>query len=719
MTNIHKLLVSIYQYAKVGHITSYPPFYVLCNYAQLYGILLVIDIAWDRRVIVKDMRRYVTDSKTYFNENVVTTRILIAGLLLLGFFVPIVGLIVSIIISYKLLLLLLSHKIFNSKLFVFIISIFFYTLVLQAVILLSWLLSNDFPLTLCGPLTSIILLGIYLLVRPTISKKINRQKHEFTGGKSKDVVPIIVCLLTFLVFVAFPIHHSGSNGISGATVLINRVIDDPNHLGILNDKLQFNRGVILNSSAESHTNTKGVSFYPAGWHSANAVIIKAFYPNLSTGSESLVAYAISKVFWFLFLVYVFVRSIFSLYGIYSKETLPLVVSIWIGLASLLFVGWFLIDPFLDGFYSFLPQLIIVPIFILSLTQMSLLNKNDGDGILNTLILPVLLCMGSALSWLLLFPVFIGAFLLYGLILLHQWGIAKTLKRHARKTIRYIPIALLAIAPIIVQIISSKGTGESVSFLQGILLPGPIQTYPTTFYEFIFLGLGIFIAFAIKAAKQDRLQPLLTYILAITAFTGLLYLIQLYASQATFYYYFKSLNAFTIAASILCILGFAYFIQWVTSKTSQITALILSCVLIFLSVQFVYAKPLMYLYMQGGRATTVSMNEEIFNTLQTNYSEAHYFNKEVTIYYPNANPNMNEVASRLLSTNKPYGTCYDSVKGASFSVRPKDFSVQPILEDCADPEIKITYYVEQDSLESMQQKINQHGLQERVFLKLIK
>ena len=670
---------------------------------------------------MKPTLHHITRVQDYFNAHMTHRNTLLVALvaLLLGFFIPFIALITAVIFSYRLLVLLLNHKIFDSKIFVFMVSIFFYILILQAVILLSWLFSNDFPLTLCGPLTSVVIFALYHLIKPVVSKATVKQRGEFATTKTKDIVPFVVCLLTFVVFIAFPIHHSGSEGLSGVTVLVNRVIDDPNHLGMLNDKLQFNRGVILNSSAEGHTNTKGVSFYPAGWHSANAVAIKAFYPNISTGAESLVAYAITKVFWFLFLVYIFVRTIFSLYGVYSKEKLSIAVSSWIGLASLLFVGWFLIDPFLDGFYSFLPQLIIVPIFILSLIQISFLSKGDRDGFLNSLILPSLLCMGSALSWLLLFPVFACALLLYTISLLYRWGIMRSLRSLASKVPRYIPILILILTPILVQVLTSKSTGESVSFLEGILLPGPIQTYPASFYDFVFLGLGIFVVFAIKNTKIDRLQPIFAYILVIAGFTATLYLLQLYASQGNFYYYFKSLNALTIAVSIMSIVGFAYFINWARSKTSQSTALIGSFVLILIAVQFVYTKPLIFSYVGGGRATTVATNKEIFNTLSTNYSQSNYYNKEITIYYPNNNANMNEVASRLLSTNKPYSVCYDSVKGASFSVRPSNFSVEPILQDCADPEIKITYYVEQDSLVSMQEKINENRLQDKVSLRVLK
>jgi hypothetical protein len=669
---------------------------------------------------MKQTVTYVMRLQGYFKNNTVRQYVLLLAILLLGFFVPFIALIVAVAVSYKLLLLLLNHRIFDSKFFVFVVSLFFYILVLQAVILISWLFSHNFPLTACGPLTAVVLIGLYYSIKPTFTKKNLKQRDEFTTAKIKDVVPLIVCLFAFVAFVAFPMHHSGSNELSGVTVLINRVIDDPNHLGMLNDKLQFNRGVITDSSAEGHTNTKGVSFYPAGWHSANAVIIKAFYPGISTGAESLVAYAITKVFWFLFLIYIFVRTIFSLYIVYSKEKLSPAVASWIGLASLLFTGWFLIDPFLDGFYSFLPQLIIVPLFILSLIQMSLLGKDDRSALLNSLILPALLCMGAALSWLLLLPVFVGAFLLYSLTLLHTWGIIKTLKALKKnRPLRYVVILALTIVPVIVQIITSKGTGESVSFIEGIMLPGPIQTYPISFYNFVLLGLGLFIVFAIKNAKVDKLQPILAYILAIIGFTTVLYLLQLYISQANFYYYFKSLNAFTVAASMLCVVGFGFFIRWIESKASRSTALIVSFVLILLAIQFVYTKPLLFLYMEGSRATTVSINQDIFKLLETNYSQSHYYNKEVTIFYPDNNPNLNEVASRLLSVNKPYGVCYDAVKGASFSTPPKDFSVAPILQSCDDPDIKITYYVEQDSIETMQKTIDNNTLQNKVTLRLLR
>ncbi|HSW77785.1 MAG TPA: hypothetical protein VLG36_03235 [Candidatus Chromulinivoraceae bacterium] len=661
------------------------------------------------------MRVFITQFQDNIKNNLIVGGALL-GVVLLGFYLPIVALIVSIAVSYRLLALILHRAVFDSKFFIFATSIFFYVLVLQAVILISWIFSSNFPLTLCGPLTTVVLLILYFLIKPTIHNQTVDKKISFSLSL-KDTISLGVCLLAFIGFVLLPIHYSGGKEPSTIIVLINRVIDDPNHLGMLNDRLQFNRGVILHSSADGHTTSKGVSFYPAGWHSANAVIIKSFSPSIQTGAESLVAYAISKTFWFLFLIFIFTRSIFSLYSIFTKDKLSPNIYAWVGIASLLFTGWFLVDPYLDGFYSFIPQLIIVPLFVLSLVQISFLKKKESSLLLNSLILPALLCMGSALSWLLLFPVFAGATIIYLLDILNKWGAIKTLKGLTTQLPRYLFVLVLALAPILVQIVSSKGTDQSVSLIKGLLLPGPIQTYPPSFYNFIIAGLVVFVIFVLQRSKADKLQPILVYILVILGFTALLYLLQLFSAQANFYYYFKSLNAFSIAASMLCIVGIAFFLNWVQSRSSPSLTFLVVIVIASLAVQFVYTKPLLFTYIKGGRATTSQINEQIFHILSTDYSQSNYNKKDIVIFYPKNNPNLNEVASRLLSSNKPYGECYDAVKGASFSVAPKDFSVAPIVDSC-DPTTRITYYVDPDMVSSIQEKITGSNLQNRITLKTI-
>jgi hypothetical protein len=644
--------------------------------------------------------------------------VILAVIVILGFFIPFIALAASLVFSYKIMTRVLSKKLFDSNFFVFAVSIFFYMLILQGIVLISWLFSHNFPLSVCGPLTLPILIVLSRLAPKIQKKKLSSIVRKREKYFAVDVVPVIVCIVAFLLVVVLPIVHSGSTGPSSAIVLINRVIDDPNHLGLLNDRLNFDRGIILNSDAESHTESEGVSFYPAGWHSANAVIIKAFYPHISTGAESLIAYAITKVFWFLFLVYIFVRTILGLYRFYSKEIPSLAIQIWITLASLLFTLWFLIDPFMDGFYSFIPQLIIVPLFVLSLIQLSTLRKGDSQNFLAALIVPAALCMGSAVTWMLLFPVFALTLLLCMFNVLHDWGIKKSLKDLVSNIPQYLLFYLLIITPVVVQLMTSGGTGGSVSLIQGLLLPGPIQTYPTTFYDFIFVGLALFIVFTIKTVKQNALKPILFYLLVIAGFCAALYILQIYKEQTALYYYFKSLSTFTIMAIILFIVGSSFALQWIESKTSRLFTILISIIIILLSVQFVFTKPLLLTYISGGRATSAVTNKEIFNMLTNRYSQKNYNNKEVVIFYPDNNPNLNEVAARLLSSNKPFTTCYSELKRASFSTKPALFSVQPILKFCSDANIKITYYVDADSAQNVGEIINAAHLNDRVVVKLI-
>lgn len=635
----------------------------------------------------------------------------------LGFIVPLFAFVISVVFSYKILIKLLNPKIFDSKFFVFAISIFFYVLILQAVVLTSWLFSNNFPLSLCGPLSLPVLIAIYHSIKLRDNKGSTRQWRAVT---TKDMMSIIVCMATLVLVVVLPIHHSGNNTPSGLMVLINQSFDDSSHIGLLNDRLQFNRGVILNSDAEGHTRSKGVLFYPPGWHSANAVIIKSFYPNISTGYESVIAYIITKVFWFLFLVYIFVRTAFSLYGVFTKKRQTVAVTIWLTGGSLLFTGWFLKDSFEYGFYSFLPQLIIIPIFILSLIQIALLKWRGRDEMLRSLPLPLALCVGSALSWLLLFPVFVAALFLSICDLLLKWGFLKTIRRLVRQVPRYLFFFILIFMSIVAQMVILINSNQSISFIDGILMNGPAQIYPTTFYGFMFVGLLLFIVLAIRNNNTTQLKPILYYILTIVSFSALLYILQLYITQTNSYYYFKSLSAFTIVGAIGCTVGFALSLSWIERKMSHITSVVIALIFLLTSLQFVYTRPANFSYIKGERTLSNATNKEIFKLFKNSYTQANYYNKEVTIYYPaDNNPTLNEVASTILSSNKPYNMCYSSTKTASFTTPPSDFSILPILKYCKNYGYKITYYINQESFSSMQKTINEARLGNWVKLKLIK
>jgi hypothetical protein len=516
-----------------------------------------------------------------------------------------------------------------------------------------------------------------------------------------------------------PICNSGSTGKSDAILLVNQFIDDSTHIGLLNDRIHFNRGVITNSIAEGYTQSANTDSYPASWHSANAAIIKIFYPKISTGIETVIAYVITKIFWFIFLIYIFVRTIFCLYKIHTNKEPSSSIAIWIISASLLFTGWFLVDPFIYGFYNFIPQLIVIPIFILSLIQIATLQKEDRSNLSNSLILPLALCVSAALSWLLLSPIFIVVLLISLFDIFIKLGFINTTKCFIKRIPRYLFFYLLIIIPVLIQVYLSMRPGNSsVSFLNGILMNGgAVLTYPTTFYDLILLGLVLYLLFAIRNNSWIKVKPILNYILITLAFTALLYLIQLYMVYTNLYYYFKSLDAFIIAGALSCIVGFAFAINWIEKRTSCSFAIIISIIITLLSLQFVYQKPQIFMYTKGVRVTSFETNKEIVRIFKDDYTQAKYFNKEVIIYYPDDSPSLNEIASTLLESNKPYNNCYTSLKAASFITTYEKFNVDPILNNCQDV-AKITYYVNPSFVEEINKTIRDNGLNSRVIIKPI-
>lgn len=630
----------------------------------------------------------------------------------LNIMIPLIFL--SLLFSYKILDILLNKSIFNSKTFVILISTFFYILILQSVVLVTWIFYANISLILNIPVTFALLALSYYLIR---GQKKTYLVFRETLNRA-DVVSLIVVLSSIFVMVYIPIYKTGINKPSSIFSLINSGVDDSSHIGILNDKIQFDRAVILDSSVTGQTRAEGAGSSLANWHSANAAIIKSFNPKIETGIGTIVAYILNKVFWFALLVYMFVRTIFSLYEIYSKKRTSIAISVWIFFSSSLFTGWFLSSTFFEGFYGFIPQLIIIPIFILSLVQISLPKKDYETNLANSLLFPALLCAGTALSWLLLFPVFLLTVVLCLIDKSIMDGFWKSIKEFFYTIPRIIMIYVAIVGSVLIQTyILSKGV-LSISFIQGILLTGGILTYPESFYGFILIGLIIFLLIGTRKNTSHKIKPILNYMLSILIFTALLYFIQLYARQTTLYYYYKALNTFTLMGAILCVIGFSFVIDLIQSRATRLYSITLSLIMALLLLQFVYPRPAVFTYLRGSNASMSRTNEQLYNILKTSYTQANYYDKEVSIFYPDDSPVLNEVGSSLLKSNKPMTGCYWSLKVTSFTTPPTQFNTETIFKNCQDAGIRITYYVRPYDIEHVQQTIKNSGLEKKVTVKVI-
>lgn len=664
------------------------------------------------------MMSLLSKAKTIPKSNIyrVAALIVIAlGILLISNFnLSMLFLALSLYLSYKIVGLLLSERIFDSKIFQLVVSVFFFILILQSLTMVGWLISKTFPLTWVIPFSSLLLLIFYFVLLKTRSKaerSITRKSFS-----PSDIIAISACVFVFLALIVAPVYHTGIRKVSSLFTLVNHSVDDGSHIGLLNDRIQFDRGVTVGSGVEQHSRSEFTDSYPAGWHSANAAIIKTIYPNIQTGVESTLAYIISKTFWFLVLVFIFVRTVFTIYKLYEGKDASFGVSVWVLSGSLLFTGWFLSTTYFEGFYNFLPQLITIPLFLLILMQLSHTHKSYRSA--SFLILPVLLCVGTALSWLLLFPLFAVALLCFLMDKIATPNRLTFLKDVLYEISRLWWLYILLIISLFVQLYASTQVDSSASFISSILMPGGIIQYPIEFYGFTFIGIILFLILGLKKTTFSITRPVLYFCAAILAFTSIVYVIQMLMIGHNAYYYFKALNAFTLVGILFGIVGIASGLRWLQTKTSNMFTALLALIITALALQFAYPGSHMFEFAKGTRVMTSATNDQVFNILKTNYTQERYDQKEVTIYYPDTGgPILNEVGTILLKANKPFSRCFTALKSTSITIPPDKFSATPIIENCKDT-YKITYFVNPASEASMKSTISAAGLSNKVFIEQI-
>lgn len=614
----------------------------------------------------------------------------------------------SLYLVYRLSLKLVSPKIADTHTFVAVISIFFYVLILQSVSLVTWLISHSFPLSLN------ILFSLILVAAVHVPLRMRHIPPKRLRIKASDFVSFIVMLSTLIVFVVVPFHNTKLNNASGLLVLANYNVDDGAHLGLINARLQYNVATTVDNKADISSQVSGGISYPTGWPAANAAIIQAFAPSIKVGSATLIGYVILKVFWLLFLVFIFTRSIFALFWLFSNKPPKLAATIWIAIGAFLFTGWFLVDPFYYGFFSFIPQLITVPIFILSIIQLTLVDKKS-DKLLSYLMLPVILSIGAALSWFLLFPVFTIALLLCLLNRITRFKLKVVVTEVTHQLPRYLVFYIVVILSLLSQIyIVFKGshTGVSSTFVQSLLTNGGISTYPTSLYAVILLGIILFIILANITKNLDKLSAVVNYVVAMLGFAGFVYALQLYKTQTNLYYYFKILDTVTIVGILFAVLGLAFLVNIIQIRTSRYVSIIVTILMGLVLLQFAYPGAPLFAYIKGARALSSATDQQIFSATNSSGSTSSYDNGVVTIFYPSKNPELNEIASTLVQAGKQYTKCYATIKSASFSVPIGQFEVSSILSGCT-AQNHIVYYVEAQYVESFRQIIQTHGLSSRV------
>jgi hypothetical protein len=488
--------------------------------------------------------------------------------------------IASLFVTYKVVSPLLSRRVFSSQLFEFVAVLFIYMIVLQCVILSSWLIDKNFPLTMAPLLVLLVVLAIYVY-RHFLS---NYRPHQTTLSlpkisfiKRSDLLSLMIVVVILPLTLIMPlveknipvnIESFASHAIAGA--------DDTNHLAFFNERLSTNKGILENSDTGG-----SASFYPISWHAANAVITKTVLPNIMPGTMSQIAYALSKVFWFIVLVFLFSRVIFMLYEVVTKKSsFPAIL--WLTSGSFLFGWFFLTNIFTTGFYNFIPQLIATLLLIPALVQLGLKSKNQP-----TYSLLIMLAVGGCLPWVLPLPGFLLTVLfvlLYGMRTKSKSYFFKSLVTDIKHNLLLYILPIVAMIAQLYAMLTNRST-ESISFVQGILVSGGIVSYNIFFYLFTSVGFAIYIFLTRK--RSDASSRYIAYLATSTLlFAGVISVIQLVLLGKNMYYFYKVLDIFTIAVLVAGIAGFALYIDYIISKKTRLYGMLICLLLIILTVMIV-------------------------------------------------------------------------------------------------------------------------------------
>ncbi len=614
-----------------------------------------------------------------------------AALLLIALYsVNLALLAASAIIAYKVISPLMG-RIFDSVVLRIIAFLVIYMVLLQCIAIGSWILSRNFPLTLVPLLTLLFSVVSYAYARYRGNLGTSLKLPLVT---KPDIISLGIAAAVSLLLVIPPLATNGFDKKSSLIGIMNGNVDDPAHLGLLNDRLQFDRGILYHSDVASNMRTAG--FYPAGWHSANAVIIKALYPDIKTGAASMVFYIATKLFWFFILVYLFSRAVFLVYSrLFSEKYTPSSFA-WASIGAFMFSTFFLVNTFVEGFYSFIFQLVAMLLLIPLLLQLVEDEKHEAQWH-NTLLLIAIACIGGTLSWFLVLPAFalLAIALLFGRI--RKQGAPRFFKElWANIQDNFLLYGLIIGATLVqVYVMLVDKSGGSVSFLQGILLNGGISIFREQFYYFIFIGFVLCLLFLNKKRERE-MQFILYAILPVLLFCGFMYVIQFMAIGKSAYYYYKVLNIFTVIMIPLAIAGFAAAISSLEKYRSNLTAALSCSLLVLLVLQFIGFDAIknpsavsLSNYLSGQRFLSGVLDESLYRKLTADTTQSDYYDKKYTFYFEPGKVDQNEISTMLLKSNKPDGICFNAARlaflaGAGNFDRP----VEAIKENCSTNKVDV-------------------------------
>ncbi len=570
---------------------------------------------------------------------------------------------VSLCLTYQLILPLTNKKVFDSKIFTSVLVLFCYLILLQCTVLISWLISHNFPLNATPLLMLVLLLAMSIFNKYFSQKKVVSIDHKLPHAtfNIKDLVAITVPFMVCGVILIAPLREASGYNTQVLTMsLANGNVDDAAHIAIINDHIQFNRGIQIKSDAVGKTRNGG--FYPAGWHSASAVIITSISPNIKVGIESLLAYGIQKLFWFFVMFYLFIRSCFALYALADDRKMKSSSFIMISGLSSLLGCIFLIPIIREGFYSFIPQLIAALLALTILAQVCVEGKLKGPR--GSLPLLFIVCIGGCLPWLLPLPAFMAATLLTlyfatkgGTLRESLSGLWAAVKDNAALII-FLGLALLTQ----LYVMSQNDSTESVSFITGIVQNGGIAKYNEMFYIFACLGFISFLVLCNKHAKKS-ISALLSLAMTLAFYCIIFYLIQMICVGMITYYFYKVLDILIVFVLPLSIIG----IDLLLRKTFDNEHINLGLTVPFtiLAFSFLCIGPELKTLSYSGGFREISTNTDVslYEVLGNELSEENYHKESYVFYYtPTFERGLeNELANMIAKTNMYDGKCFNDTR----------------------------------------------------------
>lgn len=332
----------------------------------------------------------------------------------------------------------------------------------------------------------------------------------------------------------------------------------------------------------------------------------------------------------------------------------------------------LVHTFIEGFYSFIPQ-IIYGILLLSLIAQLQIRKKSADietSFAQTYPLLFLAALGGSLTWFLPLPALIIflVILALGYLVGKHWR--QTTKSLVRASLAFMPVYFLAALAVLVQyhVLATDKSPGSVGFFQGLLLNGGITIYDPTFYLLFGIGLVAFFVMIRRASNQKNAMAngSLLFFACMMAFISVIYIYQQLKLNTNVYYYYKLVYLLLAIATPLVVTGYAYLIQRIAGSPRRV---LLYAVLFFcLLLNFVGIEPTLTrnpistypAYLLGKRKITPAYDEVIYQNLRNVSTEKAFSDNNYFFMYTVGKPQI-DTASLLLRTNKPISPCSEAVR----------------------------------------------------------